>query len=127
MEPNAKTNPENQSNQICHLTRVHEKGSSQSYIYTHNFMFDTYSHFIKQLNPNYQLKPMKYGGIEGKMKTNKTLSPQKRKQVQNKIMQALKAEMQTLSTEMQQILCDDLVTAFQNRLIVLAKAKPKHY
>ncbi len=59
------------------------------------------------------------------MKTNKKLSPQKRKQLQNRIMQVLKAEMQTLSTEMQQILCDDLVTAFQNRLIVLAKAKPK--
>jgi hypothetical protein len=56
------------------------------------------------------------------MKTEKSLSPQKRKQLQNKLYQALKAEMQTLSTEMQQILCDDLVTAFQNRLIVLAKA-----
>lgn len=60
------------------------------------------------------------------MKTQKTLSPKKRKQLQNKLNQALKAEIQTLSTEMQQILCDDLVTAFQNRLIVLAKVKPKH-
>jgi len=60
------------------------------------------------------------------MKTKKTFSPQKRKQLQNKLYEALKAELQTLSTEMQQILCDDLVTAIQNRLIVLAKAKPKH-
>jgi len=60
------------------------------------------------------------------MKTQKSFSPKKRKQLQNKLNQALKTEMRLLSTEMQQILCDDLVTAFQNRLIVLAKAKPKH-
>ena len=59
------------------------------------------------------------------METEKKLSPQKRKQLQNKLKQTLKAEMQALSTEMQQILCDDLVTAFQNRLIVLAKVKSK--
>ena len=59
------------------------------------------------------------------MKNEKTVSSQKRKQLQNKFKQVLKAEMQILSTEMQQILCDDLVTAFQNRLIVLAKVKPK--
>jgi len=60
------------------------------------------------------------------MKTEKTFSPQKRKQLQTKLKQTLKTEIQTLSTEMQQILCDDLVTALQNRLIVLAKTKPKH-
>lgn len=59
------------------------------------------------------------------MKNEKTFSLQKRKQLQNKLKLALKAEMRTLSTEMQQILCDDLVTALQNRLNVLAKAKPK--
>jgi hypothetical protein len=60
------------------------------------------------------------------MNTIKELSPKKRKQLQSKLKQALKTEIQTLSTEMQQILCDDLVTALQNRLIVLAKVKPKH-
>ena len=59
------------------------------------------------------------------MKNEKTVSSQKRKQLQNKFKQVLKAEIQILSTELQQILCDDLVTAFQNRLIVLAKVKPK--
>jgi len=88
---------------------------------------DKYSPFIKQLNQNPKVKlTINLGGIEGIMKTKKTFSPQKRKQLQNKLYQALKAELQTLSTEMQQILCDDLVTAFQNRLIVLAKTKPKH-
>ncbi len=33
--------------------------------------------------------------------------------------------MQQLSTEMQQILCDDLVTALENRLIVLVEAEEK--
>ncbi len=60
------------------------------------------------------------------MNKAKGFSPKKRKQLQCKIKQALKAEMRTLSTEMQQILCDDLVTALQNRLNVLAKAKSRH-
>jgi hypothetical protein len=60
------------------------------------------------------------------MITAKDVSPQKRKQLQGKLMEALKMEIQSLSTEMQQILCDDLVTALQNRLIVLAKVKPKN-
>ena len=59
------------------------------------------------------------------MKIEKPFSLQKRRQLQDKLKQALKAEMRTLSTEMQQILCDDLVTALQNRLIVLTKVKPE--
>ncbi|MFP3985887.1 MAG: hypothetical protein ACLFU9_08015 [Candidatus Bathyarchaeia archaeon] len=59
------------------------------------------------------------------MKTQNILSPQERKQIQDKFEDALKSEMQTLSTEMQQILCDDLVTAFQNRLKVLTTAESK--
>jgi hypothetical protein len=60
------------------------------------------------------------------MTTEKDVSPQKRKQLQGKLMEALKMEIQPLSTEMQQILCDDLVTALQNRLIVFAKVKPEN-
>ncbi|UCH31922.1 MAG: hypothetical protein JSV05_00525 [Candidatus Bathyarchaeota archaeon] len=59
------------------------------------------------------------------MKTEKLFSLQKRKKLSNTLKQALEPEIRTLSTEMQQILCDDLITAFQNRLIVLAKAEPK--
>jgi hypothetical protein len=59
------------------------------------------------------------------MINEKELSPQKRKQLQDNFMKALKAEILTLSTEMQQILCDDLVTALQNRLIVLSQVKHK--
>lgn len=59
------------------------------------------------------------------METTKRFSPQERRQLQGKLKQALKLEIQILSTEMQQILCDDLVTALQNRLNVLVKAKAK--
>ncbi|MCK4498832.1 hypothetical protein KAU25_06520 [Candidatus Bathyarchaeota archaeon] len=57
------------------------------------------------------------------MKTGSVFSLQRRKQLQTRLNQALKQEIQVLSTERQQILCDDLVTALQNRLIVLAKAE----
>lgn len=56
------------------------------------------------------------------MKPEKIFSVKERKEIQNKIFQAIEAEMKTLSPEMQYILCDDLVTAFQNRLIILTRA-----
>jgi len=61
-------------------------------------------------------------GIEGRMKPEKIFSVKERKEIQNKIFQAIEAEMKTLSPEMQHILCDDLVTAFQNRLTILTRA-----
>ena len=59
------------------------------------------------------------------MENQKAFSLKKRVQLRNEFKKALKAEMQALSTEMQQILCDDLVTALQNRLIVLASIEAK--
>lgn len=59
------------------------------------------------------------------MESRKAFSLQKRRLLQKKIRKALDDEMQALSTEMQQILCDDLVTALQNRLIALAGVKSK--
>ncbi len=56
----------------------------------------------------------------------KEYTPKKRKQLQARLRQTLKTEIWTLSTEMQQILCDDLVTALQNRLKVLTEAAGKH-
>jgi hypothetical protein len=65
------------------------------------------------------------GELKAEMSNLRVMSPRKRVQLQNKLMRTLKTEIQPLSTEMQQILCDDLVTALQNRLIVLSKAKAK--
>lgn len=59
------------------------------------------------------------------MKTENRFPLERRKHLRNKLRQALQVELVTLSTEMQQILCDDLVTALENRLIVLAEFKPK--
>ncbi len=61
------------------------------------------------------------------MKTRKAFSPEKRRKLQRELKQALKTEIETLSTEMQQILCDDLVTALQNRLKVLANTQTRYH
>lgn len=60
------------------------------------------------------------------MKRAKKYTPKQRRELKQTFRKALITEIQTLSTEMQQILCDDLVTALQNRLNILAKVKPKH-
>ena len=52
-------------------------------------------------------------------------SPQKRKKIQRKIALALKEDMKSLSKELQEILADDLVTAFQNRMTVFTKIQAK--
>jgi hypothetical protein len=60
-----------------------------------------------------------------KARKPRAFTPTQRRQMKTTLRKALKTEIQTLSTEMQQILCDDLVTALQNRLNVLVKVKPK--
>ncbi len=55
----------------------------------------------------------------------RTLSPEDRKQLENKIMETFKNETNTLSQEMQRILADDLVTAFENRLATLIGIQSK--
>jgi hypothetical protein len=59
------------------------------------------------------------------LKVEMELSLQRRKQLQDRLSDVLKPELSQLSTEMQQILCDDLVTALENRLIVLVEAAKK--
>ncbi len=59
------------------------------------------------------------------MKKSKRYTQKQRKQLKTSLRKALATEIQTLSTEMQQILCDDLVTALQNRLNILVKVKPR--
>lgn len=59
------------------------------------------------------------------MKSEAGLSLQRRKQLQDKFQDIIEPELQPLSTEMRQILCDDLVTALENRLIVLVRVEAK--
>jgi hypothetical protein len=48
---------------------------------------------------------------------------QNRKALKIKMLQALKEEVKALSTQMQDILIDDLVTAFESRFAVLNKVQ----
>jgi hypothetical protein len=57
------------------------------------------------------------------MKKNMTLK--KRKELEAKMAKVFKENIKGLSTELQKILVDDLVTAFQNRINVLIKAQKK--
>jgi hypothetical protein len=53
------------------------------------------------------------------------ISPQKRKKLQKMVMEAFKEEIKALPAEMQYILTDDLVTAFQNRITMFQKIQTK--
>jgi hypothetical protein len=54
------------------------------------------------------------------------ISPKHRKVLASKIGKALKEDTKVLSNEMQEILADDLVTAFFSRLDVLTHVKDDH-
>ena len=51
----------------------------------------------------------------------KSFSPQNRKKLQKIILEAFTNEIHTLTPELQSILADDMVTAFQNRLVVFQR------
>ena len=57
------------------------------------------------------------------MKTTFTLK--QRKEMETKLSKVFKENVKGLSTELQGILVDDLVTAFQNRINVLMRAQKK--
>jgi hypothetical protein len=68
--------------------------------------------------------PMSAHEIGGSsLKQNLTIK--QRKLLESKIAKALKGEVKGLSAELQKILLDDLVTAFQNRINVLNRAQKK--
>ena len=54
------------------------------------------------------------------------LTSTRREQLQEEIISTFKEEMQALNQELQQILADDLITAFQNRLKAFIKIQEKH-
>ena len=51
----------------------------------------------------------------------KSFSSQNRKKLQKMMLEAFTNEIRTLSPELQSILADDMVTAFQNRLVVFQR------
>ena len=55
----------------------------------------------------------------------KTLTLKQRRDLSTKMSKVLKQDIRGLSAELQAILSDDLVTAFQNRINVLIRAQEK--
>jgi hypothetical protein len=56
---------------------------------------------------------------------NQKLTLKHRKEIEAKMAKVFKENIAILSTELQKILLDDLVTAFQNRMNVLIRAQEK--
>ena len=54
-----------------------------------------------------------------------TITLKQRKEIEDKMANVFKENLKALSTELQKILLDDLVTAFQNRMNVLMRAQEK--
>ncbi len=55
----------------------------------------------------------------------KSFSPQNRKKLQKMMIEAFTSEINTLTPDLQSILADDMVTALQNRLLVLQRIQTK--
>jgi hypothetical protein len=55
----------------------------------------------------------------------KSLTLKERRELQSKMAKVFNGNIKVLSTELQKILLDDLVTAFQNRINVLIRAQTK--
>ena len=55
----------------------------------------------------------------------KSFSSQSRKKLQKMMMEAFTSEIYVLTPELQSILADDMVTAFQNRLMVFQRIQAK--
>ena len=56
---------------------------------------------------------------------NQNMTFKRRKELEGKIAKVFKENINVLSTELQKILVDDMVTAFQNRINVLIRAQEK--
>jgi hypothetical protein len=56
---------------------------------------------------------------------NPKITLKQRKELETKMAKVFKANMKGISAELQKILLDDLVTAFQNRINVLIRAQKK--
>ena len=56
---------------------------------------------------------------------NQNITLKHRKELEGKMAKVFKENINVLSTELQKILVDDMVTAFQNRINVLIRAQEK--
>jgi hypothetical protein len=63
--------------------------------------------------------------MEEKITLQYDMTVKQRKELEAKMSKVLKENMREISSELQKILLDDLVTAFQNRINVLIRAQKK--
>ena len=56
---------------------------------------------------------------------NQNLTLNQRKELEGRMAEVFRENIDVLSTELQEILLDDMVTAFQNRIKVLIRAQEK--
>jgi len=84
-----------------------------------------YSESIFSLHKLVKSKHQQLFKADGGRRLEKIFSSEKRKQLETKVMEAFKDEVKMLSKELQQILADDLVTAFQNRMAIFTKIQSK--
>jgi hypothetical protein len=83
------------------------------------WILDSYLVFISQLYTN----SIVVGQEQGDVSLNENVLSNDRDELEAKMAKALSGEMKDLSSDLQRILIDDMVTAFENRLNVLNRAK----
>jgi hypothetical protein len=84
------------------------------------WILDSDSPFIRQLNTHSIIGGNRYG----ENSLNQNLMVKGRDELEAKMSTVFSKEIRELSTDLQEILLDDMVTAFENRLKVLNRAKP---
>ena len=85
------------------------------------WILDSYSNFIRQLNTLSIFVGNRIGGNS----LNENILLKGRDELEEKMASVFGEEIKELSTELQEILLDDLVTAFENRLNVLNRISEK--
>jgi hypothetical protein len=84
-------------------------------------ILDSYFRFIRQLNIYNLFLSTNIGGELLKQR----ITLKQRKELEAKMAEVFHKNVKGLSAELQRILLDDLVTAFQNRINVLIRAQDK--
>jgi hypothetical protein len=85
------------------------------------WILDSYSRFIRQLNIWNLFLSTNIGGEPLKQR----ITLEQRKELEAKMARVFHKNIKGLSAELQRILLDDLVTAFQNRINVLIRAQDR--
>ncbi len=83
------------------------------------WILDSYSNFIRQLNTHSTFD----GNRTGENSLNQNVILKSRDKLEAKMATVFSKEINELSPELQEILLDDMVTAFENRLNVLNRTQ----